>query len=517
MSRIPLRAVFAVSGLLLFSLLVGSWLNATTLPSRFSNEEYWKFISDFSEPGGTFASENFVSNERSFQHVIPDLKKRLQPGGIYVGVGPEQNFTYIAALRPQMAFIVDIRRENMLGHLMYKSLFELATSRADFLSRLFSRRMPAGIGESSSIESVLAVRRAIPEDPAFQDENCTAIRNNLVRTHGFGLSDTDLASLEHIYRTFFTYGPDTTYSGPPVPSKLIPGYEELLLDKGADGKNEGYLATEDNFRFVQSLHKKNLIIPLTGDFAGSLALRAIGDYLRSHDAAISAFYTSNVEQYLFMDPSDWGNFYRNVASIPSEPDSVFIRAVIQRPAGEFTVQPVLREGYKLETVLHSVPELVTKFSEGDIRDYGDVLRTGNLTTPDTSAMEVDLSPLNPTVGIIVWPDLRPPEKLTVHSTSSSQVELRWAKVKQDDVTGILISRQTDGAWAKLVHMKYSEVCDSDPCTFKDSTVKADTRYCYYLQAADDYSNLGPLNFAVEADFGEPSITVCATASSSPKK
>jgi len=507
MPRIFLRALFTFPVVLL---LFSGWLCASTLPTILSDEEFWKFISASSEPGGQFASENFVSNERSFQHVIPELKKRIVSGGIYLGVGPEQNFTYIAAVRPQMAFVVDIRRENMMEQLLYKSLFELATSRADFLSRLFSRRLPA-TDETASMESVVAKLLTIPEDTVFYDENWTAIRNNLIRTHGFRLSEADQSSLEHIYSVFSEYGPNTTYSGPPIPSKLIPTYAELLLDAGADGKNDGYLASESNFRFVQNLHKKNLIIPIVGDFAGSMALRAVGDYLRSHDAAISAFYTSNVEQYLFMDPDNWAKFYRNVASIPSEPNSVFIRAVIQRPTGEFTVQPVLRAGYTLETVLHSLPELVTKFSEGNIRDYGEVLRTGNLTTPDPSSMEVDLSPLNPNVGAVVWPDLRPPAKLSAHSTSSSEIELRWAKVRQEDVTGFQISRQTDGIWAKLDHVKYSEACDSDPCMFKDPNVKPNTRYCYYIQSADNYSNLGPQTLPVDEDFGDPSITVCATS------
>jgi hypothetical protein len=156
-----------------------------------------------------------------------------------------------------------------------------------------------------------------------------------------------------------------------------------------------------------------------------------------------------------------------------------------------------------------LPELVAKFREGDVQDYGGVLRTGNLTTPDTSTMEVDLSPLNPNVAVIVWPDLSPPAKLTAGAISSSRIELRWAKVKQDDVTGFLISRQTDGVWAKLDHLKYSEVCGSDYCTFTDSSVKANARYCYYIQSADDYSNLGPPPFPVDEDFGDPSITVCA--------
>ena len=77
-------------------------------------------ITDFSEAGGYFRSDNFLSNEAGYQHVIPLLKKSIRPGGVYLGVGPEQNFTYVVALEPKMAFIVDIRRQNMLEHLLIK-------------------------------------------------------------------------------------------------------------------------------------------------------------------------------------------------------------------------------------------------------------------------------------------------------------------------------------------------------------------------------------------------------------
>jgi len=47
--------------------------------------------------------------------------------------------------------------------------------------------------------------------------------------------------------------------------------------------------------------------------------------------------------------------------------------------------------------------------------------------------------------------------------------------------------------------------------FKDPNVKPNTRYCYYIQSADNYSNLGPQTFPLDEDFGDPSITVCATS------
>src|SRR5689334_14015980 len=109
------------------------------LPETFTDSDFWNIVTNFSENGGYFRSDNFVSNESTFQWVIPDLKKRAKSGGVYLGVGPEQNFTYIAALRPNAAFIVDIRRQNMLLHLMYKAIFELSSTRKEFLSNLFGR------------------------------------------------------------------------------------------------------------------------------------------------------------------------------------------------------------------------------------------------------------------------------------------------------------------------------------------------------------------------------------------
>src|SRR5262245_59371612 len=105
------------------------------LPSRLSDEAFWQLVTDFSEPNGFFRSDNFLSNEREYQWVIPTLTSTLDTGGVYLGVGPEQNFTYIAALQPKLAFIVDIRRGNLQSHLMYKAFIEMSADRVEFLSR----------------------------------------------------------------------------------------------------------------------------------------------------------------------------------------------------------------------------------------------------------------------------------------------------------------------------------------------------------------------------------------------
>src|SRR6186997_1957877 len=120
-------------------------LQGAQLPPSLSDQEFWRMISDLSERGG-----------------------------VYIGVGPEQNFTYIAAIQPRIAFVVDIRRDNMLEHLMYKALFELSKDRADFVSRLFSRKRPQGLDAKSSIRSIFDPYQSIESDPQLYQESLTA-------------------------------------------------------------------------------------------------------------------------------------------------------------------------------------------------------------------------------------------------------------------------------------------------------------------------------------------------------
>src|SRR5215471_7210925 len=144
------------------------------LPETFTDSDFWSMVTDFSENGGYFRSDNFVSNESTFQWVIPDLKKKLKAGGVYMGVGPDQNFTYIAALRPKVAFIVDIRRQNMLLHLMYKGLFELSSNRKEFLSKLFGRPLRSLAQDADSDQLFKRVSRE-RSDPDFAKRTLDAV------------------------------------------------------------------------------------------------------------------------------------------------------------------------------------------------------------------------------------------------------------------------------------------------------------------------------------------------------
>src|ERR1700674_987230 len=158
---------------------------AESLPARLTDDAFLRTVSDLSEQGGYFRYENFLSNELGFQHVIPILKETTQTGGVYIGVGPEQNFTYISALQPRIAFIIDIRRENMLEHLLHKAVIEDSSNRAEYISRLFSLKRPPGAGSSSTAEELFEAYGHVSPDRKLFEENLKAIEDRLVRHHGF--------------------------------------------------------------------------------------------------------------------------------------------------------------------------------------------------------------------------------------------------------------------------------------------------------------------------------------------
>jgi len=301
---------------------------AAHLPSHLADREFWTLAAELSEPSGSFRSDNLLSNESRLQFVIPDLTRAVRPGGAYVGVGPEQNFTYIAALQPSIAFIVDIRRGNFQLHLMYKALFELSADRAEFVSRLFSRARPLELSAAARPSEIFeAYADAAPEQSAYE-RNLAAIEHQLSVVHGFPLSSDDLQGIAHVYHAFYTFGPAINYSSSETgnaSSGYRPTYADLMTATDNAGETRSFLASEDAFASVKALHARNLIVPVVGDFAGPKAVRAVGAYLRRHDATVAAFYVSNVEQYLRLERV-WGAFCANVARLPIDDVSTFIRA-----------------------------------------------------------------------------------------------------------------------------------------------------------------------------------------------
>ena len=316
------------------------------VPARLTDAEFWKLTEDISEPDGTFRSDNLLSNEMVFARLLPELLPKVKPGGVYLGVGPEQNFTYIAAMKARMAFITDIRRNNLHVLLLYKAVFDLSKDRAEFISRLFVKPRPATLTAASTISDIMAAYWEIPTgDEAAYAANLEQVLANLTKTHKLPLPATDVDGVSRVYRAFYEYGPRMNYSANISRTNIgTTGggatYRDLMTQTDANGQFLTFLGTDERFKYIKDLYARNMIVPVVGNFSGPKAIRAIGTYLKSRGAIVSAFYVSTVEPYLKRDGS-FPTFCENVATLPMDESSVFIRPgnVSALQQSGFTVTP----------------------------------------------------------------------------------------------------------------------------------------------------------------------------------
>jgi hypothetical protein len=264
----------------------------------------------------------------------------VKPGGVYLGVGPEQNFTYMVALRRAGVHFRHQTRQSRL-HLIYKALFEMSDDRAEFVSGC--SRGSAQIGAHATIAEIFdAVAKEEPSESLYV-ENVRAVVNRLTKQHTFVLDAGDLLRLQHDYRAFHVYGPKIQYSSSRNEGGRDgePTYADLMVATDGMGQLRGYLASDESFSLLKRLETDNLVIPLVGNFAGPRAIRAVGQYLKDRRATVAVFYVSNVEEYLQQD-GVWAAFCANVASLPLDEGSTFIRSVRDRtPDGVFTLNSAL--------------------------------------------------------------------------------------------------------------------------------------------------------------------------------
>ena len=227
-----------------------------------------------------------------------------------------------------MAFIVDVRRGNFDLHLTYKALFEMSETRADFVSRLFSRPRPPNLSARSPVGEIFDAFAGVPGDSALYERNLAAVTTHLTRTRRLAISDADRDGISFVYRSWFEHGPDIQYqlnNGGGGGRGAFPTYADLMRATDDGGMSRSYLASEENFRFIRGLHLRNLIVPVVGNFGGPKALRSVAAYLKQRGGVVSTFYASNVEQYLRRDGL-WTAFCESAATLPVDDKSVLIRS-----------------------------------------------------------------------------------------------------------------------------------------------------------------------------------------------
>ena len=289
--------------------------------------DFGGLVRRLSNAGGYFNTDNLISNEQGYQQVLGAMDRRGLRGGAYIGVGPDQNFTYIAHLRPKIAFIADIRRDNMLQHLMFKALFARARNRAEFLALWTGRPAPATIAQLTdrTIQTLVGWIDSVPVNTESAQRARAIVREEVQRS-GVALSMQDLATIGRFHDAFINEGLELRFTTTGrAPQPYYPSLRQLILEHDASGRLRGFLANEDDYQFLKSMQRRNLIVPITGDLAGAQTLSGIGHYLEEIDERVSVLYVSNVEDYLLQDGT-FGSYLAGVRALPRHGQAVVIRS-----------------------------------------------------------------------------------------------------------------------------------------------------------------------------------------------
>lgn len=349
---------------------------AQAVAPALSDSAFAALVARISEPGGYFDSDNLISNESSYLHVLGAMRRLGVAGGAYVGVGPDQNFSYIAQVRPRIAFIIDIRRDNLLQHLLFKSLFEMARNRAEYLALLTGRAVPNDVAKWNrrSIGDVVEFVEKSPPDPD-QFETTRAMVRSKVKRFGIPVTQAELETIGRIHQAFFDAGLDLRFTSlGRAPRAYYPTLKNLLLEKDLAGKQLTYLASEDDFQFVKSLEARNLVVPVVGNLAGNHALREIGKVVAERGEKLSAMYVSNVEFYL-MREGTFDPFAATVRALPRDSRSVIIRSYFG--GGFYGSHPQSVPGYFSTQLLQTVDSFAAESVKGGYATYIDLVSKHN--------------------------------------------------------------------------------------------------------------------------------------------
>jgi hypothetical protein len=334
-------------------------------------------VARLSEPGGYFDSDNIITNEASYLQVASQLSKVGVHVGLYLGVGPDQNFSYIALIRPTMAFIVDIRRDNLLEHLLFKSLFAMARNRLEYLCLLLGKPIPSDIDRwtGRSTADVLAYINRTPTDSTAVRAS-RAASNARINAFGVALDGRDRATIDAYRAEFVESGLDTRYSSLGRNNRSdYPSFGQLIRATDRAGKEIGYLADEEAFQYVRSMERRDRVIPVVCNVAGSTAMRSIARYATENGLVVSAFYLSNVEQYLIQRDQGFDRYVANVRALPHNASSVIIRSYFGR-FGQTHPLYVPAPGNVSTSMIEPIESLLRRAAAREIGGYPDLVFNG---------------------------------------------------------------------------------------------------------------------------------------------
>jgi hypothetical protein len=321
-------------------------------------------IAELSGPETGPPADNLVSNEDSYPRVAGELNRLAPERTVYLGVGPDQNFSLIAAARPASAFILDHRRRNVRLHLLHKGLMTLAEDRAGYLSTLTARAPSRTIGNDAPVAQLVEAFRSTAFDRARLDEAVGDVAR-VLKPVGV-LADDEWPDLATIQARLAGPGVEARF----LALRMYPTLARQVETTSRDGGPGHFLASEASYRLVRDLELRDRVIPIVGDFAGAESLTRLGGWLRREGQRIGVVYVSDVEFFL-LRAGRFAAYIEGLARLP-----IAEGAVIVRTSTREIDHPERVAGDSSTTIVRSLGRFLEAAKAGRIRAVDDLFRQG---------------------------------------------------------------------------------------------------------------------------------------------
>lgn len=331
-----------------------STANGLLFPDR--DVRFDSIVRALSEPDAGPGADNLVTNEDSFTRICGAIERQVVPDEVYIGVGPDQNFTYIAHARPSLAFIVDYRRRNLLLHLFHQALFALSRDRIAYLSRLTARRPNRPVGPKSTAAELVESFDDAAIDRGFLEATATEIARFL-RPLGL-IGESEWAALATIGAKLAGPGMNARFLALP----MYPSFGRLI------GTGAHMLSEESLYRRVRDRQLAERVIPVVGDLAGTKAMPALADWLRTKRLRVGMIYLSDVEFFLLRNGA-FARFLANLDRIPWAHG-----AMLARSTSRGITHPERVASDTGTTILRPVEAFLREARAGGIRTEDDLFR-----------------------------------------------------------------------------------------------------------------------------------------------
>ncbi len=316
---------------------------------------------DLSEPESGPPADNLLTNEDSFARVAADVARLVPEGGVYLGVGPDQNFTYIAHARPRLSFILDFRRRNALVHLIHKAIMMLAPDRAGYLARLLARAPRDRPGPPDAAGLVAAFDRVPLDRPRLAD----AIDRVASTLGPLGVvAEPEWPELARLQARLAGPGLESRFLALP----MYPTLGRLIGSPDRLGRPGHFLAADATYRSVRAAQLGDRIVPIVADLAGTVALPALAAWLRARSLAVSLVYLSDVEFFL-LRAGRHPALVANLARLPLLEGAMLIRASTREIA-----HPERAPGDSSTTILRPLAPFLEAARGGRVRTLEDLFR-----------------------------------------------------------------------------------------------------------------------------------------------